>query len=118
MGIHTHNNQQLAYANTIEALIMGASYLDATLGGLGRGAGNCSMELLLGFLKNPKFHLRPVLQCLQEHVVPLREKIAWGYDIPYMLTGQLNMHPRSAMAFLDGEQRTEYLTFYDSIEEE
>jgi len=118
VGIHTHNNQQLAYANTIEALIMGASYLDATLGGLGRGAGNCSMELLLGFLKNPKFHLRPVLQCLQEHVVPLREKIAWGYDIPYMLTGQLNMHPRSAMAFLDSEQRAEYLTFYDSIEEE
>jgi 4-hydroxy 2-oxovalerate aldolase len=118
VGIHTHNNQQLAYANTIEALILGASYLDATLGGLGRGAGNCSLELLLGFLKNPKFHLRPVLQCLQEHVVPLREKIAWGYDIPYMLTGQLNMHPRSAMAFLDGEQRADYLAFYDSLEEE
>lgn len=118
VGIHTHNNQQLAYANTLEALIMGASYLDSTLGGLGRGAGNCPTELLLGFLKNPKFHLRPVLQCLQEHLVPLREKIAWGYDIPYMLTGQLNMHPRSAMAFLDSEQRADYLAFYDSIAEE
>ncbi|MGC1378256.1 MAG: aldolase catalytic domain-containing protein [Anaerolineales bacterium] len=118
VGIHTHNNQQLAYANTIEALILGASYLDATLGGLGRGAGNCSLELLLGFLKNPKFHLRPVLQCLRDHVVPLHEKIAWGYDIPYMLTGQLNMHPRSAMEFLDSEQRADYLAFYDSIDEE
>ena len=118
VGIHAHNNQQLAYANTIEALILGASYLDATLGGLGRGAGNCPTELLLGFLKNPKFQLRPVLQCLQEHVVPLREKVNWGYDIPYMLTGQLNVHPRAAMAFLDGDHRRDYVGFYDSLVEE
>ena len=115
LGIHAHNNQQLAYANTIEALILGASYLDATMGGLGRGAGNCPIELLLGFLKNPDFHLRPILQCLQQCVVPLREKIAWGFDIPYMLTGQLNMHPRSAMAFLDGQDSSNYVAFYDSI---
>ena len=119
IGIHTHNNQQLAYANTIEALILGASYLDATVAGLGRGAGNCPIELLLGFLKNPKFHVRPILQCIQEHVVPLREKMSWGFDIPYMITGQLNMHPRSAMTFLDGEHSTDYVAFYDAaIEEE
>ncbi len=118
VGIHTHNNQQLAYANTIEALILGASYLDATLGGLGRGAGNCPTELLLGFLKNPKFRLRPLLQCLQEQVVPLRQKVTWGYDSPYMLTGQLNLHPRSAMAFLDGDEKTNYVGFFDSLTEE
>ena len=118
VGIHTHNNQQLAYANTIESLILGTSYLDVTLGGLGRGAGNCPMELLLGFLKNPKFRLRPVLQCLQEHVAPLRKKIPWGYDIPYMLTGQRNMHPRSAMAVMESDRRADYLAFYDSLVEE
>lgn len=118
IGIHTHNNQQLAYANTLEALIMGASYLDSTLGGLGRGAGNCPTELLLGFLKNPKFHLRPVLQCLQNHIMPLREEILWGYDIPYMLTGQLNMHPRAAMAYMDSEHRADYIKFYDEMIEE
>jgi 4-hydroxy 2-oxovalerate aldolase len=115
VGIHTHNNQQLAYANTIEGLILGISYLDSTLGGLGRGAGNCPTELLLGFLKNPKFHLRPIVKCLQEHVFPLREKIQWGYDIPYMLTGQRNMHPRSAMAFLDGDKRSDFLSFFDRL---
>ncbi|MCX7920314.1 MAG: aldolase catalytic domain-containing protein [bacterium] len=118
VGIHTHNNQLLAYANTIEALILGASYLDATLDGLGRGAGNCPLELLLGFLKNPKFRLRPVIKCLQEYVVPLREKVTWGYDIPYMLTGQMNLHPRSAMEFLDGKDNKNYLAFYDTIHEE
>ena len=118
VGIHTHNNQQLAYANTIEALIRGASYLDSTIAGLGRGAGNCSTELLLGFLKNPKFHLRPVLQVIQEHFIPLREKILWGYDYPLMVTGQMNMHPRAAIAFLEGPNGKDYVGFYDSVVEE
>ena len=53
VGVHTHNNQQLAYANTIEALILGASFLDSTLGGLGRGAGNCPTELSIRVLEKP-----------------------------------------------------------------
>jgi 4-hydroxy 2-oxovalerate aldolase len=118
VGIHTHNNQQLAYANTIEALILGASYLDATIAGLGRGAGNCPTELLLGFLKNPKFHIRPILQCIQEQIMPLRQKVSWGYDIPYMVTGQFNLHPRSAIAFLNGHAKEDYVGFYDSVVEE
>lgn len=118
VGVHTHNNQQLAFANTIEALILGASYLDSTIAGLGRGAGNCPTELLLGFLKNPKFHLRPILKCIQEHIVPLRKKIFWGFDIPYMLTGILNIHPRAAMQFLDGADKHDYARFYDSLMEQ
>ncbi|MBU1657074.1 MAG: aldolase catalytic domain-containing protein, partial [Candidatus Omnitrophica bacterium] len=55
VGIHGHNNQQLAYANTIQGIIEGCNYLDATIYGIGRAAGNCPLELLLGFLKNPKF---------------------------------------------------------------
>ena len=118
VGIHTHNNQQLAYANTIEALIVGASRLDASIAGLGRGAGNCQIELLLGFLHNPKFNLRPVIQCIQEYIEPLREKLRWGFDIPYMLTGRLNQHPRDAMKFMEGEERRNLIKFYDTIMEE
>jgi 4-hydroxy 2-oxovalerate aldolase len=118
IGIHTHNNQQLAYANTLEALIMGASYLDTTICGLGRGAGNCPIELLLGFLKNPKFHIRPILKCIQEYINPLKEKISWGYDIPYMVTGQLNRHPRSAINFLKSNDSSDLVTFYDNIIDE
>jgi 4-hydroxy 2-oxovalerate aldolase len=115
VGIHAHNNQQLAYANTIEALILGASYLDSTIAGLGRGAGNCATELLLGFLKNPKFHIRPILRCIQEQFLPLREKIFWGYDIPLMITGQMNVHPRSAIAHIGGENPKDLVGFYDSL---
>jgi len=119
VGIHTHNNQQLAYANTIEALITGANYLDASLAGLGRGAGNCQMELLLSFLHNPKFRIRPVLKCIQDYIEPMREKLRWGFDIPYMITGHLNQHPRSAMKFMaDDSNRKNIVDFFDSIMEE
>ncbi len=120
VGIHTHNNQQLAYANTIEAVIVGATMLDASMGGLGRGAGNCPMELLLGFLHNPKFRIRPLLEVIRDHIEPLQQQLRWGYDIPYMITGQLNRHPRAAMEFNEkqtAEQR-DVVAFYDAIIEE
>ena len=117
--MHAHNNQQLAYANTIEALVMGVNRLDATIYSLGRGAGNCALELLLGFLRNPKYDIRPVLKCIEEIMLPLQKKITWGYNIPYMVTGQLNLHPRAAIKVSEGENPShEYLKFYDKMLEE
>jgi 4-hydroxy 2-oxovalerate aldolase len=118
VGIHAHNNLQLAYANTIEAIIEGANMLDATMAGLGRGAGNCPMELLIGFLHNPKYDLRPILDCVQNQVEPLREKLRWGFDLPYMLTGLLNQHPRAAIKFKAAEGKQDIIHFYDTIIEE
>jgi len=119
VGMHAHNNQQLAYANTIEALVMGANRLDATIYGLGRGAGNCALELLLGFLRNPKYDIRPVLKCIEEVMLPLQKKISWGFNIPYMITGQLNLHPRAAIKISEGEAPShEFLKFYDRMLEE
>ena len=120
VGIHAHNNQMLAYANTLEALIVGANRLDATINGMGRGAGNCPLELLLGFLKNPKFQLRPVLECVQNHFIPLEKQgeMEWGYRIPYMITGQMNQHPRAAIKMRAGEKPDDLLGFYDQMIEE
>lgn len=112
IGIHAHNNQQLAFANTIETLTMGVSYLDSTICSLGRGAGNCPTELLLGFLKNPKYHITPLLKFIEKHIVPLKEEgLIWGYDIPYLLTGRLNLHPRDAIQFTH-DKRTDYAEFF------
>ena len=93
IGIHAHNNQQLAFANTLEAIILGANRVDATMMGLGRGAGNCPMELLLGFLRNPKFHLRPVLRLLQDHIAPLREQTHLGSADPLQHHGPTQSAP-------------------------
>ena len=115
VGIHAHNNQQLAFANTLEALTLGVSLLDATMSGMGRGAGNCPMELLMGLLRNPKYNLAPVLKFVEKSILPLKEAgIVWGCDVPYMLTGHLNQHPRSAIAFL-GDNRTDYVQYYQSL---
>ena len=118
VGMHAHNNQQLAFANTIEAIIKGVDMLDASMAGLGRGAGNCPMELLVGFLHNPKLRLRPVLQCIQQHIEPLRKELMWGFDAPYMLTGLLNQHPRAAIQFNASEDRGNISKFFDLISEE
>ncbi|MCS7305272.1 MAG: aldolase catalytic domain-containing protein [Thermoguttaceae bacterium] len=116
VGIHSHNNLQLAFANTIEAIIHGANRLDASMGGLGRGAGNCPMELLIGFLRNPKFRIRPIWAFVQDYIEPLRRQIEWGPYAQYMMTGMLNQHPRSAIAARsDGQMRDRYVDFYDKI---
>jgi len=115
IGIHCHNNQQLAFANTIEGIIHNANYLDGSLYGIGRGAGNCCLELLLGFLKNPKFDLTPVLRVIQEQMIPMLKDIEWGYMIPYMLTGVLNEHPRHAIAMRKTADKDKYAEFYQEL---
>ena len=115
IGIHAHNNLQLAFANTIEAIILGCNRVDSTLFGFGRGAGNCHTELLLGFLRNPKFNLRPIIDVIQHQLVPLRQQISWGPSVPFNLTGQLNQHPRAAIEWTEGPDRDDLLTFYDKV---
>ncbi len=115
IGIHCHNNQQLAFANTIAGIIAGVNYLDATLYGIGRGAGNCPIELLISFLKNPKFKVRPLVEAIEKEILPWQEKIDWGYYVPYMLTGILNQHPRTAMAHMESDKKNRLTEFFDGI---
>lgn len=115
LGIHAHNNQQLAFANTIEAVGDGVDWLDATYFGMGRGAGNCAMELLLGFLRNPKYNNYYVIQFIEQYMNKLKEDgVVWGYDLQYLMTGLLNQHPRTAIEFTR-EKRKDYAEFYKEI---
>ncbi|WP_204081158.1 4-hydroxy-2-oxovalerate aldolase [Mycobacterium riyadhense] len=50
VGYHGHNNLGMAVANTLEAFDAGADFLDGTLMGFGRGAGNCQTECLIAAL--------------------------------------------------------------------
>ncbi|OIO32806.1 MAG: nucleoid-structuring protein H-NS [Candidatus Omnitrophica bacterium CG1_02_40_15] len=115
VGFHGHNHQQLAFSNTIEAIIHNANYLDATIYGIGRAAGNCPLELLIGFLKNPKFDLRPILDIISQEFIPLSSKIEWGYVIPYAIAGMMNEHPKAAMALRNSDKKENYREFYESL---
>jgi 4-hydroxy 2-oxovalerate aldolase len=111
IGIHAHNNMQLAFSNTITAVIHGCNMLDATLLGLGRGAGNCPIEILIAFLKNPKYRLLPLFQAIQDQIIPLQKQIDWGYHIPYLVTGSMNEHPKEAMEWMESEKKNDYVGF-------
>lgn len=118
IGIHCHDNQLLAFANTIEGIIKNLNYVDGSIYGMGRGAGNCTTELLLSFLKNPKFRLQPVLALIDKYFVDMKAKLQWGYEIPYMITGSLNKHPRPGIAFVkerrEGSDRS-FVDYYNTM---
>jgi len=99
VGMHAHNNQQCAFANTLEAKDSGAKWLDGTVFGMGRGAGNCHSEALLGYLNGEKYHVEPILKLVEDWMLPMKEAgTEWGYNTSFMLTGLTNQHPRSAIA--------------------
>ena len=120
VGMHAHNNLQLAFANTILAHKLGATWLDGTYDSMGRGAGNCAMELLLSYLEKEgygSYHMTEALPFLDEYMEGLKKKgVVWGYDTQYLLTGLLNQHPRAAIKFTK-EGRRDHDAFYEEIRE-
>lgn len=97
VGMHAHNNQQCAFANTIECYNLGVKLLDATAYGMGRGAGNCYLEALLGYFNGKKYHIEPMLDLIRYSMLPLREQYEWGYNTSYLISGLTNQHPRDAI---------------------
>jgi 4-hydroxy 2-oxovalerate aldolase len=72
----------------------------------------------LGCPRNPKYDLRPVLDCVKNHIEPMRAKLLWDYDLPCLLTGMLNQHPRTAIRFRETElkgAKGDVLEFYDTV---
>jgi 4-hydroxy 2-oxovalerate aldolase len=115
LGIHMHNNMQLAFSNTIMGASKGVTFLDSSVYGMGRAAGNCPTELLVSYLKNPRYDVRPVIEIIQNHMIQMRNKWEWGYLIPYMIVGSLDEHPRVAMAHLDSPEKDQFVDFYDKL---
>jgi 4-hydroxy 2-oxovalerate aldolase len=115
LGIHTHNNMQLAFSNTLAGAQNGVVFLDSSVYGMGRAAGNCPTELLVSYLKNPRYEIRPVLDIIERYMIPLRDQVEWGYIIPYTITGILNEHPRSAMALRNSEDKDKFVEYYDKL---
>jgi len=113
VGVHFHNNQQQAFANSIAAIDEGVDFVDATLHGIGRGAGNCPLELLLFYLDNPKYDPRPILDLVEEFA-QLRYKLLWGYHLPYAISGFFNIHPRSAIERMSRPDRYQVREMFET----
>ena len=114
VGVHFHNNQQQAFANSVAAIDEGVDFVDATVHGMGRGAGNCPLELLLFYLDNPRYDVRPVLE-LVDDFANMRDSLRWGYHLPYAITGFFNVHPRSGIERMSRPDRYECREMYEKL---
>jgi 4-hydroxy 2-oxovalerate aldolase len=108
IGFHGHNNLQLALINTLTALKLGVEYVDATVLGMGRGAGNLNLELLLTYL-NRNNGLDVDFNVLGEAVsafTPLHKKYNWGTNLPYMLSGTNSLPQKDVMDWVSNRVYT------------
>ena len=99
VGFHGHNNLQLGLINTITAMKLGVDYVDATILGMGRGAGNLNMELLLTYL-NAHEGMQVDFNVLGDVITaftPLYEQHQWGTNLPYMLAGANRIPQKEVM---------------------
>jgi hypothetical protein len=83
-------------ANAIAAIDEGGDIVDASVTGMGRGAGKVPLELLLMYLDDEKHDVRPILEIAPDFI-ELRNSLKWGYQMPYAVTGWLNLHPRAGI---------------------
>jgi len=108
IGFHAHNNLELALANSIEAIKSNIDYLDCTITGMGRGAGNLKTELLLTYLNLKKKiikikdykNIANVVNQFEE--IKLKEK--WGTSLPYMISGTTNSPQAEAMKLIKSKR--------------
>lgn len=102
VGFHGHNNLQLGLINTITAIDCGVDYVDATVLGMGRGAGNLNMELLLTYL-NKHYGLNVDFNVLGDVISafkPLYDTYQWGTSLPYMLSGANSLPQKNVMDWI------------------
>lgn len=100
IGFHGHNNMELALANTISSIESGAEIVDATITGMGRGAGNLKLELLLVYLSsfNQQSNLFfNSLSSIVESFEILKKQYKWGTSLPYMISGAFSQPQQNVM---------------------
>ena len=113
LGFHSHNNQQLSFALTIHFINLLKSskrniVVDASLCGMGRGAGNATIELMVSYLNRKEhgnYDLDAVMDAIDLYITGLQEKYTWGYSTPYFIAGLYQCHVNN-IAYLLNNHRT------------
>jgi 4-hydroxy 2-oxovalerate aldolase len=106
-GFHAHNNRGFALSNSLVAIKNGASWCDATILGMGRGAGNTPMEnLLLSMQDMGLFDCDPgyLYELIEEEVMPLLNKYKWGSNYSYHYAALKEIHPTFVQRLLSDKR--------------
>ncbi len=105
LGYHSHNNLQQAYGNAksfVERHMARDIVVDASVFGIGRGAGNLNMELFADFLNKcygKSYEIAAFLDIMDEHLLPIYREHFWGYSLPFYFSAKNNCHPNYALFF-------------------
>lgn len=113
MGIHTHNNQQMAFALSLcfIRLMKNAGrnmMVDASLNGMGRGAGNATTELIANYLNKKcdcHYNVDAIMDAIDVYMGYYQENYEWGYSTPYCIAGMYCCHVNN-IAYLLKNHRT------------
>ncbi len=123
IGFHAHDNKGLALTNTLQAIRYGTSWVDTTITGMGRGAGNAKTEELvleLGRNDEKNANLINLLKIISKYFIPMKNKYLWGTNLYYYLAAQYSIHPSYIQSILsDNRFREEdILSVIDYFKEE
>ena len=110
LGFHSHNNQQLSYALSMQFIndMMRMSnrtiVIDSSLCGMGRGAGNTNTELITQYINNfyeGNYDLNVIMDTIDVYMTKFMEENSWGYSIPYSIAGMYGCHVNNVAYLLD-----------------
>lgn len=107
IGFHSHNNMQLSFSNAQELMNIYSTHdiiIDSSVYGMGRGAGNLCSELLTKYINdnyNGSYDLIPILEIIDEQLMPIFLKSPWGYSVPFYVASINNCHPNYASFLLE-----------------
>lgn len=114
LGFHSHNNLQMSFANAQELVQLNSPrniIIDASVLGMGRGAGNLNTELLIQYL-NVNFGTRydnlELMDILDKYIKPLGAIYKWGYDAAYYIAAVVGCHPNYASFLLNRQTLNMY----------
>lgn len=111
LGFHSHNNLQMSYSNSQVLAELNSKRiisLDASVNGMGRGAGNLNTELIAYYLnsKERRYEVEPILEVVDEYINKIHEQFTWGYDVPHYLAAINGCHPNYAAFFMNKQTLT------------
>jgi 4-hydroxy 2-oxovalerate aldolase len=109
VGFHAHDNLGLALANTLAAIDAGATMVDASVLGMGRGGGNLRTELLLLLLQQgtagrDDLRATPLHELVTTDLAAMQARHGWGPTLPWMLSGAYGIHPTYAHELLEARR--------------
>lgn len=110
LGIHTHDNLGLALSNTLCALDEGATWVDSTVTGMGRGPGNARTEELaieIAELRSSAVNMVPLMTLIRSHFRPMQQQYGWGTNPYYYLAGKYGIHPTYIQEMLNDSRYSE-----------